>query len=61
MIETTLGLIDEALLTKVITSQEIKGNVLVATEYSLDGAIVHRSIDIMLSPQSFLIEQTPLG
>ena len=61
MIDTIYGPMDELTLTKSVTRQESNGNTLIATEYHLISELVHRSVDITLSPQKLFVDQTTLG
>lgn len=53
MIETTLGLIDEAELVKRVGREEDDNEIVNWVEYRKDGEIVHRSADVYLKKGVF--------
>lgn len=60
-VNTLYGEMDESELVKKEPVTEVNGNTIQATEYYLGDELVHRSINITLSPLSLAGEQATLG
>ena len=63
IIQTTKGEMDESLLEKRVIPQDGSDDVsgLVATEYWLDGDLVHRSLEGQLIGRDLCSVQQPIG
>jgi hypothetical protein len=61
MITTIYGGMDESLLEKRTPFEEVNGNKLQATEYYLDGELVHRSLNITPAQLNLAGEQSTIG